>query len=129
MTRLELWNKIQLAWEHPNCIWELDRRNGYAWYEDNVLYATPGVAIMLAGYDGIDITERFTDRAERAKELGLEWSYLMHMEQALNFLFVGNTFRYNECVRNANEPGLQVQYDIFTFKNLEQIKSLLCGKN
>jgi len=125
MTRLELWNRILLAWENPNCIWELSRRNGFAWWENDVLHATPGVAVMLAGYDGVDITERFTDRAERAKELGLEWHYLMHIEMAINFLFEGNTFKYNNVVKLAGEPGLQVPYDIFTFKNLEQIKSLL----
>jgi hypothetical protein len=120
MTKMELANRILLAWECPNCIWEFDRRNGYVWKEEGMTFAVPGVAVMCVGLD--DVSE---NRSIRAIQAGLEWSYTLHMEQAISFLFQGNTYGYNECVLHAGERGLLVPYKFFTFKNIEQIWEIL----
>lgn len=94
MTNEELWERIKLAWECPNVIWELDRKNGFCWFEDGEFYATPGVAVAMIDYDGRP-DERFVDRSVRAEALGMEWHYLMHFEMAINQLFWGYGIEYN----------------------------------
>jgi len=121
MTKTELWNRTQLAWESPNCIWELERKNGFVWKEDGMLYAVPGVAVMCAGL------ETFSEyRDIRAIQLDVEWSYLMFMEQAICFLFDGNLHGFNHCVTSAHEPKLVFKKPyFFRFKGIETIKQVL----
>ena len=120
MTKRELYERIKLAWDCPNCIWELDRKGGYCWEEEGEIYATPGVAVMACGLDSVS-----TERSIRAWELHLEWSYLMHMEQAINFLFAGNTHGFNNCVTSAGELALCVKPLFFKFNSIEQLWTIL----
>jgi hypothetical protein len=66
-----------------------------------------------------------TDRGIRAWQLHTEWSYLLHMEQAINFLFQGNTYGYNDCVFRAGEQHLQVKAMFFKFNDISNVLNLL----
>ena len=93
MSLSELRERIKLAIENSECIIEYDRRNGFAWWEQDFLHCSPGVAVAIVGNE--PFTSDFTDRGYRAQVLGWEWSYLMHFEQAINALFQGDIRAYN----------------------------------
>ena len=120
MTKTEFRNRIKLAWETPNCIIEFERKAGYVWKEEGMTFATPGVAVMCVGLDNIS-----ENRAMRAFDLRVEWSYLMHMEQAINLLFTGNTYGYNDCVERAGESALKVKPMFFRWKDIDDILNVL----
>lgn len=92
MTHIELWNRIELTMECPPCIIDFDRRNGFAWWEDKIPIACPGVAVAMVGHK---LDEKIVLRSYRAFLLDWEWSYLMHFEMAINCLFEGNINEYN----------------------------------
>jgi hypothetical protein len=104
MTHMELWNRIKLTMEDPPAIIEFDRRNGFAWWEDDVPHATPGVCVAMIGND---LTDKFIDRGFRANLIEWEWSYLMHFEMAIDALFKGNTIGYN---RTGFFPFVEYQF-------------------
>ncbi len=114
-----------MAWECPNVVWELTRRNGFCWWEDDMLYATPGVAVALINYDG-EITSDFVDRRVRAEALGMEWSELMHFEMAINHLFAGWGVHYNEVAHWIDLPKISKSYySRITAENFDQLKQIL----
>lgn len=120
MTHQELWSRICLTMELSPTVIDYERRNGFAWWENNIPISCPGVAVAMVGHDDLD--ERFLVRGYRAFLLDWEWSYLMHFEMAINALFEGNIQEYN---RTGYFPFVKYQFiPYITEDNYQLLKKL-----
>lgn len=133
ISALELYNRIELTIENPPCVIDNNLRNQYCWYdrEVEIVIGCPGVAVSCVGYR-LE-SSSWLDRNFRAEKIGLEWSYLLHFEQAMNFLFCGRTHKYNEIARMISLPLAKTSILIPFFGEfneqefLTKLKSALCG--
>ena len=129
MSPNELYERIKLTIESPPCVIDVALRNCYCIWdaETQVMVATPGVAVAMVG---ITMKEQFIDRHARASACEMQWYYLMHFEQAIDFLFCGRPFSYNEIADFIQLPRVRIrQISTFDADNpevfLNQLKNIL----